>query len=447
MNSERLARRGLDESALPEEAVLHWEIDGLDRAEFSKTVVLGAENLRQRMMMELAIRNFESGERLIIIDLKGRYAPLIDYIPSLRIYKVGEHATFNPLKERFRGYAWRISSIFGALYGLSRDERLYFAKALEGLFRDGKSEPSMDDVFERLLQMEAEVQPKEGYKIECLKNVLWEAEGGRLGSAIKGKEKELRAPMIIDMGLLTPHERVFMMVSLLMKLRDWNGTCLIIDGMDWSRVTELGEPKMAIKEGIEEASRAGTMVFLGAETVLQAPVIGTAYIFCGPIWWDEIRWIEGIVRERGVTKALRYLEEGTGLVLTWKRPPFYLRHRLSSFREVDEKEVKEHMITLGEEVEFIGKGEEKEKRMLEKIFKDRASLFYAKEFLRLVGEGKVPVEALKEQKNSVLKNAVRVLKRYFMVVEYMDGSGVKWYRLTKVGENALRQIEGEEDEG
>jgi hypothetical protein len=37
-----------------------------------------------------------------------------------------------------------------------------------------------------------------------------------------------------------------------------------------------------------------------------------------------------------------------------------------------------------------------------------------------------------------------MLKRYFIVVEYVDGTGTKWYRLTKVGENALREVEGGE---
>lgn len=444
MRTNELARRKCFNQN--EFAVLQWEVDSLDRNEFSKTIVLGAENLRRRMMMELAIRNFESGESLIIIDLKGRYAPLIDYIPSLRVYKVGKHMTINPLKERFRGYEGYVSSILASLYGLSRDEGLYLAKALGGLYKDGKTEPSIDDIFEKLLQMESEVQPKEGYKIECLKNALWELEAGYLGPISKRREGEMKTPMIIDMSLLSSNEKALMMVSSLMKVRDWEGTCLIMDGVDWSEGVGFGRAKMATKERIEEISGGGAMVFLGTETLAHAPIIGTAYIFCGPIWWEEMRWIEGILGERKLPKAFRILEEGTVLALTWKKTPFYLRHRLSEFREVDEKEIEEHMNTLGEALEFISPDEEKEERILEKIFKDRASLFYAKEFLRLVGNGKVPVEAVSEQKNSVLKNAVRVLKRYFMLVEHLDGTGIKWYRLTKVGENALRQIEGDGDE-
>ena len=56
----------------------------------------------------------------------------------------------------------------------------------------------------------------------------------------------------------------------------------------------------------------------------------------------------------------------------------------------------------------------------------------------------MPVEAVSSQRNATLRNVVRILKRYFIVVEYMNGTGTKWYRLTKVGENALREAEGGE---
>ncbi len=422
---------------------IRCSIDGFERAEFVKTLVLGGEHLRRRMMMELTIRDFERGETPVIIDFRGRYSPLLDYIPSIKIYKIGKHLTFSPLKELFRGYSRVIASIFGALYGLSRDERIYLSKALEAVYREGKSEPNIDDIFERLLQMEAEAQPKEGYKIEGLKHTLSEVEIGLFGSVLKGKERQMGVPMILDLGSLMPKERFLMLVCSLMRVKDWRATCLVVDGLDWSVLAELEEIKMVIGERIEGVCEDGAVVRIGTDSVFHAPVVGTAYIFCGPIWFDEVRWIEGVVGRGSIAKQFRHLEDGAGLVLTWRRAPFYLKQRISNFREVGDGEVEEHMAALGEAVEVSVSEEGREARMLEKIFKDKASLFYAKEFLRLVGEGRVAVEAVSEQKNALLRNTIRVLKRYFMVVEHMDGSGTKWYRLTKVGEKALREMEGE----
>ncbi|MDH5811298.1 MAG: hypothetical protein QXP73_06525 [Candidatus Methanomethylicaceae archaeon] len=104
-------------------------------------------------------------------------------------------------------------------------------------------------------------------------------------------------------------------------------------------------------------------------------------------------------------------------------------------------------LSVFENLEFFGKfyginGKELKIRILELL--EFLDLKDAKEFLRLVGEGRVPMEAVSEQKNALLRNTVRVLRRYFMVVGHMDGTGTKWYRLTKVGEKALREMEGGE---
>ncbi|MCX8182079.1 MAG: hypothetical protein N3D12_03060 [Candidatus Methanomethyliaceae archaeon] len=423
---------------------VRFGLEGIERAEFSKTLVIGDVQTRVKMIMELVMRGFEGGETPLVIDMKGRYAGLIDYIASMKVYRAGKHLTFSPLKEIFSGYSKEFVMIFGDLYGLSRDERIYLAKALEGLYREGDLNPRLEGVFERLLQLEAEVQPKECYKIECLKNVLSELEVEPSGAIFKGGERDVIAPLILDLGALMPRERVLMMMSSLARVRRCRATFLVIDGMDWAMISGLGGLKTVFKERIEDLSCEGVSVYIGADDLRHAPVLGTAYVFCGPIWCEEGQWIKGLA-DGAALECFRYLEDGTGLVLTWKRAPFYLRYRNSESRFIDDSEIEAHMRALGEEVACVNSADEKSTRVLERLFRDRASLFYAKEFLRLVGEGRVPVEAVRTQRNAMLRNAVRLLKRYFMVVEYMDCSGNKWYRLTRAGENALREMEGREE--
>ncbi|MDH5810852.1 MAG: hypothetical protein QXO54_00130 [Candidatus Methanomethylicaceae archaeon] len=445
MMGQSLRTLGLPKSFGARMAV-RFSLDGVERAEFSKTLVIGDELTRFKMIMELVVRGFEGGDTPFIIDMKGRYSGLIDYVPSIRVYKAGRHITFNPLKETFQGYSKEFAVIFGDLYGLSRDERTFLAKALEGVYRDGDLNPTLEGVFEKLLQMEAEAQPKDCYKIECLKNVLSELEMGPSGSIFKGKEKGVTAPMILDLSTLMPKERALMMASSLARVKACRASFLVVDGLDWSMLSDLGGFMAVFRERIGDLCREGMSAYIGADCLQHAPLWGTAYIFCGPIWHEEVRWIRGLLDGEGF-ENFRYLEEGTGLVFTWKRAPFYLRYRNSEFRLVDDEEIDEHMRALGEEVEFADSVGEKGTRVLERLFRDRASLFYAKEFLRLVCEGRVPVEAVSSQKNAMLRNVVRILKRYFMIVEYMDGSGNKWYRLTRVGEKALSEMEGGRNEG
>ncbi|MBC7112476.1 MAG: hypothetical protein H5T34_00395 [Candidatus Methanomethyliales bacterium] len=412
-------------------------------AEFSRVVVIGDERARVRMMAELVMNGFEGGHAPLVMDLKGRYAGLIDYIPSMKIYKVGKHPTFNPLKEAFPGYSKEFALIFKEIYELSRDECIYLEKVLENAYRDGDCCPTLEGIFERLLRMEAEAQPKEGYKIECLKNVLSELEVGPLAPIFRGNERELFAPMILDLGNLTLKERVMMMVASLARIRECRATFVVIDGLDWSIISGSIWLKSIVRDMIEDLSYRGISVYIGSDDLIHAPIRSTAYVFCGPIWYDEVRWIRGLADGLDL-EHFRYLEEGTGLVVTWKRAPFYLRFRSPEFRVVGDDEIEAHMKTLGEEVSYFDSAQGKSEGMLERLFRDRASLFYAKEFLRLVGEGRVPVEAVSSQRNATLRNVVRILKRYFLVVEHIDGTGTKWYRLTNVGEKALREVEGEE---
>lgn len=423
--------------------VVRASLDFIEQAEFSKTFVIGEECARVRMILELVVRDFEGGRSPLIFDFKGRYSPLIDYIQPIRVYKVGRTLVINPLREVFRGYSRAFASIFGGLYGLTRDERGYLAKALEAIYRSGNPEPTMDSLMERLLQMEAEAQPKEGYKIECLKNVLSEVEIGSTGPIFRGQSKDITAPAILDLSELMPRDRILVLSSSLMRVKGWKATSVVIDGMDWSVLVDAKEPRAIIGEWIEKLVGEEVMARIGAGSIAHPPISGTAYIFCDPIGLEEARWIRGATGGEA-TERWGCLDDGVGLVVTRRTAPFYLRFRNSNFRAVDEKEVVEHMRALGEDVEHIDSEVVRGAKMLEKVFRDKASLFYAKEFLRLVGEGRVPVEAVGAQKNATLRNVVKVLRRYFMVVEYMDGSGTKWYRLTKVGENALRETESDE---
>jgi hypothetical protein len=418
-------------------------LEEIGKAEFSKVVVIGDERARVRMMAELVMSGFEGGHVPLVVDLKGRYSGLIDYIPPMKVYKVGKHPTFNPLREAFPGYSKDFALIFGGIYDLSRDECIYLAKALESAYRNGDHCPTLEGIFERLLQMEAEAQPKESYKIECLKNALSELEIGPVAPVFKGNDRELFAPMILDLGGLMVKERVMMMAASLARIKECRATFLVIDGLDWSMISGSVWLRGIVRDMIEDLSYRGISVYIGSDDLTHAPVLGAAYVFCGPIWYDEARWIRGLTDGLDL-ENFRYLEEGTGLVLTWKSAPFYLRFRGPEFRVVGDEEIEAHMKALGEEVSHLDSAGGKSAGVLERLFRDRASLFYAKEFLRLVGEGRVPVEAVRSQRNATLRNVVRMLKRYFIVVEYVDGTGTKWYRLTKVGENALREVEGGE---
>lgn len=70
----------------------------LSREDISRMWICGSITSRSRMTMEVVLREAEAGEKHAILDLSGNYVPLIDYIPSLRIYRFGKYASINPFK-------------------------------------------------------------------------------------------------------------------------------------------------------------------------------------------------------------------------------------------------------------------------------------------------------------------------------------------------------------
>ena len=428
---------------------------GVSRADLMRACICGSDSARGRIAMELVLREAEAGERHVVVDMKGVYAPLMEYVPSLRVYRVGSLAVVNPFKTptgmEGEEYAKVASAAVQAVYGLSRDERIYLGRALEMCYREGAGEPTIEDVADRLLRIQAEVQPKEGYKVECLRNVLWEMERGAMGRVLRGREGRLQAPAVFDLSpLRTFRERAFMAACLLVRASEWAPTCVVVDPAEWVMGHETAYSfnlLRAVEDALGGFERAGVMVHLcGASPSLLPWNMGervVSCLYCGPLWDRDLYQIErtfALTREGA--REIRHLgEEAALLCVSGRDRPVFVSPRLSQFRSVTEEEIKEHMRTLGEEpVELKGKGA-MTTRMLDKIFRDRAALVYAREMLRLVEGGRVPVEAVNEQKNVLLRAVVKGLKRYFLIMEYADNAGARWYRLTKVGERALAEME------
>ena len=433
---------------------------GVSRADLMRACICGSDSARGRMAMELVLREAEAGEKHVILDLKGVYAPLMEYIPSLRVYRAGSLAVVNPFKTptgmEGEEYAKVASAAVQAVYGLSRDERIYLGRALETCYREGMAESSIDDLMDRLLRIQAEVQPKEGYKVECLRNVLWEMEQGAMGRMLRGREVKVQAPAVFDLSpLRTFRERAFMAACLLVRAGGWAPTCVVVDPAEWVMGHETAYSfnlLRAVEDALDGFGRAGVMVHLcGASPSLLPWNMGervTSCLYCGPLWDRDLYQIERTFALTGEeAREVRHLgEEAALLCVSGRDRPAFVSPRLSQFREVSEEEIKEHMRTLGEEpVDLRGRAGAMTTRMLEKIFRDRAALVYAREMLRLVEGGRVPVETVNEQKNVLLRAVVKGLKRYFLIMEYVDNAGARWYRLTKVGERALAEMEEKED--
>jgi hypothetical protein len=431
------------------------EICELSRGDTERFCICGSERRRRALIMELAIRQAEAGEKPLVIALNGGYTPLAEYIPQLRLYRVGDFSSVNvfSIVPHLPRYSTVISDMVGRIYGLSRDERGYLMRGVEMAYADGCRTPSMRDIGDRLLQIQAEVQPKEAYKVECLKNALWELESGIIGAMSEQGEGELRLPAAIDLEQLpTWRERILVAMVLMLRSLETEATSLVVDPADWIKPSLSGmESGFLLQDWLEVFGARGKGVCLSmASATASMSMLGglTSVIFCGPLWGDDVGFIERAFRlDGGGLRGIRAVGEGLALACTSRsRLPFLVRARLSSFRALTPHGVAEHMRLLGEDVKPLEQSRVRRERMLEKIFPDRAALVYAWEVLRLIQSGRVAVESVVQQRNATIKAVVKTLKRYFMIVEYTDSTGSGCYRLTKAGERAIAEMEGG-DEG
>lgn len=461
------AERGIRDAAV---AVTRWQNDRvkpghpvnwaceLSRADMERFCVCGGEGRRRALIMELAVRQAEAGERPLLIALNGGYTPLAEYMPQLRLYRVGDFTSVNILRRspHLPRFSTAISDMVGRTYGLSRDEKGYLMRGIEMAYADGCSAPSMREIGDRLLQIQAEAQPKEAYKVECLKNALWELESGMVGAMSEQEEGQLRMPAVVDLAeLSTRRERSLVAMVLMLRSLETEATSLVVDPADWlAPFPGAAENGFPLQEWLEALGARGKGICMSmASAPASMSMLGglTSVIFCGPLWGEDVGFIErAFGLGRGGLREMRGLESGWALACTsGGKSPFLVRTRLPSFKALTPQEVSEHMRLLGEDVKPLEQSKARREKMLEKIFPERAALVYAWEVLRLIQSGRVAVESVVHQRNRAIKAVVRTLKRYFMIVEYTDSTGSGCYRLTKAGERAIAEMEGGEegDEG
>jgi len=423
----------------------------LSQADMERFCVCGNERSRRSLIMELAIRQAEGGGKPMVISLNGGYTSLAEYIPQLRLYRVGDFSSVNVFgtMPHLPRYSTVLSDIVGGIYDLSRDEKGYLMRGIEMAYADGCRAPSMRDVGDRLLQIQAEVQPKEAYKVECLKNALWELESGKVGAMSEREEGQFRLPAVVDLTQLsTNRERSLVAMVLLLRSLESEATSLVIDPADRLLSNRGGmENGFPLQDWLEVVAAKGRGICMSmASPPVQTSMPGglTMVMFCGPLWGEDVGFIERAFRlERGDLSRLRDLRNGWALVCTASgRLPFLVKARLPCFKPLTSQEVIEHMRLLGEDVRPLGRSEARKEKMLEKIFPDRGTLIYAWEVLRLIQSGRVAVESVVQQRNVTIKAVVRTLKKYFMIIEYTDSTGSGCYRLTKAGERAIAEMEG-----
>lgn len=435
--------------------------EGLVWSELSRVCIVGMQCHRERFEMELAMRVAEGGRHFLILDSGGRFRQLISFIPSLRVYKAGKCFSISPFTRCESltplAQASLISISLQLVLGLCRDERIYFERALVSAYESGIDDPTFSDVSEMLLQIEADSHPREGHKIESLRNALWEVEKGAIGKmAVCRQPREVKLPAVIDVSSLEGiAARALVLVAMLLRACTLRPAVILIElqelfegfiGASWCMfITE-------ILRRFRDLEVTGTSLHIGADCLssLPPPILGgsAAVAFCCPLGVDELAFIEkALAVGRGGAKSL--LKLGSGTAIAWVRGSGKARllgYRPTPFDAVDEGSVLEHMASLGEPIEEL-KLPEKREGLLDRLFRDRGARHYAVELLGLIRGGRVPVDAIAGQRDARLKKAVKLMKRNFLVVECMDSNGAYFFRLTKAGERALMEAEAESHAG
>ncbi len=421
----------------------------IGRGDLLRALVTGGGCARLAVMREMVLRAVEAGEVPLIIDFTGAFRPLLRFAPQLRVHRVGSHSALSP----FAAGAAKVAAIaVQEFYGLSRDERIYLEKALEAAHAGGDGCPGFRSIRDRLLEAEAEAHPREGYKIEALRHVLWELETGTVGMAIRADlGGKLSLPGSVDLSAVPePRGKALLGVAALLRAQAWGATMIAVERADWLIPRGASREFGFAMEG--ELLRSGggggggvVAALLAAPAAKSVPDwladCATSRIECGGSIEAEEQRRPG--RQGSPTHATGYGRRGSVTALAEVgrlSVPALLEFSETAFGDVGDKEVDAHMESLGESAEPL-QAPANGGTLLEGIFAERRTLVYAVEVLRLIRGGRIPVDAVAKRSGAALRRVVRALQKRFLIVEQADGSGTYWYRLTKAGERALAEID------
>ncbi len=428
---------------------------GLERDELKRCCITGIGPERADAAMELVLRCSEAGERLLIIDMTGNYLGLVGYMPSLRVYRVWRNFQTNPFSASRRGFPELVSATVQAVLRTTRSERVYLERALQLALSQGRESPKTSDILEKLLQIEAEVHPRQGQIIDGLRNALWELQA--FDRQIP--QKEVLAPALIDI----PKACSIMVCRLaamdLFLNLPHDATGVVIDPAD--RIFPRDAPEElseALETSADELAKKGTLLVMANSTTSSLPrwITDTlsSEIRCGTVLRDrdgsKARDCTDPKKQGGKAPSFgRSWSFGGGgdpmlIASRYSESVHAVRIRRTEFKPITDEEIELHMRSLGESFEAHKEGEKKA-TLLERIFADSSLRRSARDLMALIRGGRVPVDAVTKQRSGALKRVIRTLSKYFLVVEFADGSGTNWYKLTKAGERALEEEEDENE--
>lgn len=424
---------------------------GLERDELKRCCITGIGPERSEVGMELALRCTEAGEKLLIIDMTGDYLSLVNYLPSLRVYRAGRNFQTNPFSASHRGFPELIAAAVQAVLKTTRNERAYLERALMMSLSQGKDNPKTSDVLEGLLQIEAEAHPRQGLNIDSLRNAIWE-----LQAFDHPIPQEVRPPAVIDLSKLSS-ARVSRLAAIDIFLNLWalDVTGVVVDPADRIFAQDVPEDLSgALETSADELARKGVFLIIATSTISTMPRwitdTLTSEIRCRTVLSDPYRHpyrYPTSERKGHAAEASRSCYnigvEPLLLISRYSNAMQPARVRKTEFKPVNDDEIETHMRSLGDSFETHREAE-KRATLLERIFADRTMHQTAKELMVMIRGGRVPVDAVSKQRSGTLKRVIKVLSKHFLIIEFADGGGTNWYRLTKAGERALDE---EEEEG
>jgi len=417
---------------------------GLGRDELKRCCITGIGPERSEVGMELALRCSEAGEKLLIIDMTGDYTGLVSYIPSLRVYRAGRNFQANPFSASRRGFPELIAASVQAVLKTTRTERFYLERALLLSLSQGEERPKPSDLLERLLQIEAEAHPRQGLSIDSVRNVLWE-----LQAFDRLIPQEVRPPALIDLSKASSI-RVGRLaaIDLFLNLGSLDLTGVVIDPADrifaHDAPEELSE---ALEASADELARRGALLIIAVSTNSLVPRwitdTLTSEIVCTTVSHGNRQAPERRTQAPCACGS-NFGQEPLLIVSRYSDAMQPVRIRRTGFKPVGDEEIEMHMRSLGEDFKMHIEVEKKA-TLLEKIFADKAMHQTAKELMAMIRGGRVPVDAVSKQRSGTLKRVAKMLSRHFLIIEFADGNGINWYRLTKAGERALDEEECENE--
>ncbi len=403
--------------------------------------IFGGE--RREFTLALVEELCKENRDCVVVCCDQRFLQLGVRYSRFRAARLGVNASLNPFKPVGEvdpeDYAVMLVELLMELLDLDQLQARYLLRALRKLYEGERLDPSVEEVDDALLAVEAEITARELFKLEAVRGLLEELSTGGLAAVFSScspisEEELLSKPSILDLSQIpgARFKALAAALTLLKKLLLRRSLSFIMD--EAALVFSPGgrrTRKHCLLELLDGQAVRGGAVLLGLEP---SEFSADVYARCAVKVFTKPLSIGSGRNFNELTPPSLPLYSGEALVVSEDQQVSLVRFKVRESLLTEEELAEELRIPREWLPRRTGR-----RSLLQRILGDRFLAEEAYKLLCFLRGNRAPYNGLKGFSNlpdQLFEGILRALLRHKLIASYFDDKGIRWFVVTDLGEQA-----------